>query len=299
MKIVQSLWSKPGQQNGNADFSAINKCGWADRKYNYFSWALSALQFRKFYDEVELVTDKAGYKLLIEQLGLPYTSVKVVLDDLNGYHQNLYALGKIYAYGIQNKPFIHADGDVYIWEKFDTKLENSSLIGQHKEQGDYYQLYYEKIYNEMMSNFSYWPESLEMSVAKSNGIVAINAGILGGNNISFFKYYVAKAFEFVDKNIRSLDKIDVSLSNTVFEQVLFYALSIEKGEAVTCYNPDFVFYWSDITDFTGIPNKTKYIHAIGALKRDRHVIDALEYRLQADYPTYYDRIMNLVRTNQI
>jgi hypothetical protein len=103
----------------------------------------------------------------------------------------------------------------------------------------------------------------------------------------------------VDRNLAHLDKIDIKLFNTVFEQFLFYALSEARGETVACYNPSFVFFWSDITDYTGIPNKTKFIHTIGALKKDKHITDALEYRLQTDYPAYYYRILGLVRTNQI
>ena len=52
--------------------------------------------------------------ILINKLELPYTDVKVVLDDLNDYDRDLYALGKVYAYGIQEEPFIHVDADIYM-----------------------------------------------------------------------------------------------------------------------------------------------------------------------------------------
>ncbi len=79
------------------------------------SWTLSCLNLRKFYENVELVTDEVGYRYLIEKLKLPYSSVRVELDCINTYPSSLWAIGKLYTYGIQNEPFIHVDGDVYIW----------------------------------------------------------------------------------------------------------------------------------------------------------------------------------------
>ncbi len=106
MKIIQSFWSKPSYKKKNVKLHDRNNGGWTDKKYNYFSWALSCLQFRKYYDDVELITDEIGYNILIEKLKLPYTKVDVCLDKINHYHEDLWALGKIYAYSIQNTPFI-------------------------------------------------------------------------------------------------------------------------------------------------------------------------------------------------
>jgi hypothetical protein len=67
MKIVHSFWSKPGQSKIKTEFGRSDG-GWLDRKYYYMSWALSCLLFRKLYDKVELVTDKAGEDLLVQKL---------------------------------------------------------------------------------------------------------------------------------------------------------------------------------------------------------------------------------------
>lgn len=294
MKIVQSLWSKPAQQSQGA-----NKCGWPDKKYNYFSWALSALQFKKYYNEIELVTDKAGYDLLINKLELPYTSVKVVLDDMNDYPAGLYAIGKILAYSLQETPFIHSDGDVYIWERFSPALERAPLLCQHKEAGGDYHKVYMTVFLEMVQNLPFYPEVLYSSINKNNSIVAVNAGIIGGNNIDFFRSYTKAVFEFVDKNIDHLHKINVKESNIVFEQFLFYAMSEERGQHVSYFKPRFTYFWYDFADYTGIPERIKYIHTPGTLKLERSVAEALEYRVLRDYPEYYYRIMNLIRTNHI
>jgi uncharacterized GH25 family protein len=74
MKIVQSLWSIPILQNKKSLFN-IGNGGWAERKFYYMSWALSCLQFKKYYKDLVLVTDKAGKKLLIDKLNLPYSEI--------------------------------------------------------------------------------------------------------------------------------------------------------------------------------------------------------------------------------
>ena len=112
MKIIQSFWS------GNKNDLNFNY-GWLSSKCNYLSWILSSNQLSKYYDEVELFTDKIGYSILIENLKLPYTKVHVILEELNEYDGKLWALAKIKAYGVMSVPFLHVDGDVYIFEEFD------------------------------------------------------------------------------------------------------------------------------------------------------------------------------------
>ena len=294
MKIVQSLWSKPGRQKADG-----NRCSWPDKKYNYFSWALSALQFRKYYDQVELITDEQGYDLLINKLELPYTNIKLVLNDLDCYPADLWALGKLYAYGMQEEPFIHADADVYIWGRFNESLENASLLCQNIERGEEYNQWYTGVFFDMLKNFRYYPPVFDKSIARNGSIVSINAGILGGSNMPFFRNYAKEAFLFVDKNIDLLNMVDLKTSNTIFEQFLFYALSEESNEQLQFYNPHFIRYWNDLADFTKVPHENRYLHLIGKSKKDKHIVRSLEYRLQTEYPRYYYRILNLIRTNQI
>jgi hypothetical protein len=299
MKIVQSLWSKPGKKKDFKDFSVTNTCGWPSKKHNYLSWTLSCLQFKKYYDEVELVTDEAGYDLLIDKLHLPYSTVKVVLDVLNDYHEGLFALGKIHAYSLQDKPFIHADGDVYIWKRFDKYLEDASLVCQNIERGVDYNRWYMKAFWELVQEFETYPFVLDQCIAKNDCITAANTGIVGGSNLRFFKDFAREARDFVDRNTKHVDKININMFNAIFEQFLFYALAESCGEKLTYYNPGFVRFWNDIADFTCIPSKSKYIHAMGIFKRTRSTVDALEDYVRDHYPDFYFNLMNLLRTNQI
>jgi hypothetical protein len=61
------------------------------------------------------------------------------LDELNNYDDNLWALAKIKSYSLMNEPFLHIDGDVFIFEPFNKNLMKTSIITQNIETtSDYY-----------------------------------------------------------------------------------------------------------------------------------------------------------------
>lgn len=70
MKIIQSFWT------GNVSDTS-KTYGWLSSKYHYLGWILSVNQLKKFYTQVELVTDSYGYDILIEKMNLPYSKVHV------------------------------------------------------------------------------------------------------------------------------------------------------------------------------------------------------------------------------
>lgn len=115
--------------------SLTDSYGWLLPIFNYLSWIISCNQLRRYYDDVTLVTDSQGYDVLINKLHLPYTDVIESLDCLNHYNPNLWALAKIKAYQSIKEPFIHVDGDVFIWTKIDESLrDHNSLSGMKKLQ---------------------------------------------------------------------------------------------------------------------------------------------------------------------
>ncbi len=96
-------------------------------------WALSCLQWQKIYNKVTLYADDIAAKLLIDTLRLPNTTVICELGKLNSCHPSLWALPKIYAYSKQESPFLHVDGDVFIWHRFNETLLQGGLIAQNKQ----------------------------------------------------------------------------------------------------------------------------------------------------------------------
>jgi hypothetical protein len=295
-RIVQTLWTKPVFES-NDTMHRFNG-GWPSKKYNYMSWALSCLQFRKFYNNVELVTDLRGKHLLIDILGLPYTKVQVELDNLNNYPSSLWALPKIYAYSIQDEPFIHADGDVLIWEKFSDHFENAQLCSQqmvidHKPQYT--------IMEEIESCFNYIPNCIVRDRKETLILKTSNAGLFGGTNLYFFKEYAKMSFEFINKNFSKLTKIKSATLGIIYEEYLFYCMAKEANIEITyLLNPiDNDFIGNTLVDFETVPTKTKFIHPVGSYKLYQQVSDLLAYTLLLYYPEYYYKILGLLNDFEI
>jgi len=292
MRIIQSLWS--GKQTDLLKHNA----GWASPEYHLMSWALSCLQLTQFYDNVTLYTDSASAGMLIDKLKLPYAEVVCNLDKLNKYDPGLWALAKIDTYQQQEKPFLHVDGDVFIWKAFDQNLLSGDLIAQNKEAATDY---YEKIMLALETSLSYFPQEIIDDRNSNKLIYAFNAGILGGNDIPFFKEYTSKAFEFVERNAETLGKINLANFNIFFEQYLFYCLAKIKKNKVSLLDNNLHDDngYRGFGDFHEVPHNRQYLHLLGTYKRNRRVCNQMAFTLRKYYPDYYYRIVQLFRDNQL
>lgn len=288
MRIVQSYWSC-----GKSDL-IINQPGWLAPEYNLMSLALSALQLKKYYKDLVLYADSASAKLLIDKLNLPYTEMYCELDKLNKYHPELWALPKIHVYAKQDEPFLHIDGDVFIWKPFEKKLIQNDLVAQNMESAT---VYYSKIMNELEANLNYFPMEILEERTQKNPIHAYNAGIFGGQDTIFFRDYARKAFEFVNKNETALSKIRVGNFNIFFEQYLFYCLAKKQNKKVGVLFEDIIGdnQYKGFGDFTEVPYNKQYLHLLGNYKRSKTVCLQLADRLRQDYPEYYYKIIGLYK----
>src|SRR5579859_1820148 len=199
MNMVQTCWSchkKDMMQDG---------FGWLSPAYNLMSWALSCLQLRKYYSRLELHTDSHAARMLIDKLQLPYTEAHCDLDGLEGYDPQLWALSKIHTYSVQEAPFLHIDGDVFIWKPLDQDLLKRGLIAQNEEADT---AYYSNVISHLRTCLSFFPEEMASGTDAGAPVRSYNAGIIGGSDLPFFREYCRKAFEFVDKNAGQLHQIN-------------------------------------------------------------------------------------------
>ena len=295
MKIVHSFWSKPMIGNKGEMIGSH----WRHPKFFMMSWALSCLTFKDNYGDIELVTDKLGYQLLIERLKLPYTSVKVELDCLNHYPSSLWAIGKLYSYKIQNEPFLHVDGDVYLWGRFGDLIENAALVSQ---QMDLDEGYYSNAIENLRSNDFFLPQVMELDLFNSDRIESCNAGVLGGNDLDFIGNYCAEAFNFIDKNSNRYNR---SFNGThyalLYEQYLFSCMARSKKKKIEFYldydlkqKDDFV-----IGDISSFLNKYKYdkrfVHMYSSRKGLIDSCYELSNQIELEFPNYYQHINNLFK----
>ncbi len=289
MKIIQSFWS------GGKDILR-ESFGWHSPQHHLMAWALSCQNIRNFYGNVELYTDNQGYEILINQLHLSYSKVHVILDELKPYPKELWALAKIKAYSQQNEPFIHIDGDVFIYSKFDECIHKAALIAQNSEKAtEYYQSKFSNVINRM----PYLPGFMDIEF-NNMPVCSCNAGIIGGNDIGFLKKYSSEVFDFVDKNIFAANPLPSHLLinfNILFEQIFFYNLTRKEGKEITCLFDnvfeDNGYKYDDFGDFATVPFLHSYLHFIGPIKRDKRACDLMSRVLLRDYPEHFFKIASL------
>ncbi|WP_348745632.1 DUF6734 family protein [Tenacibaculum sp. 190524A05c] len=286
MKVIQSFWSKPSMNQSN-DPNSRFKGGWLKQKYSFYSQALSCLTFKQFYNDVELYTDTKGKELLIDQLNLPYSKTHITLDKINSYNPKLWALGKIVSYAEQTEPFLHADSDVFIWEKFPEEMLSSQLFTQNIEVNF---PAYQDAFNDILINFDWIPTELINSLYKNQNIHAFNAGIIGGQNHEFFRLLKEKVLSFIDENVHLFEKIDVGIFNTIFEQQLGFALAEKNNIPIHYYLQDVDSDFSKVINFHTVPFDSKYVHCIGYAKKSEFACEQLEARLQYHFPDFYTQL---------
>ena len=289
MKIIQTFWTGPASAGDKIfDF----KGGWLSSEYHWMSWSLSCLQLRKFYDDVELITDSRGKTILIDTLNLPYTKVSTALDGaLDKYPHQLWSLAKIFSYNTQCTPFLHLDGDVFIWQPLDEQINNASIISQNKEENIFY---YRDMLTDVGKYFKYISPSLKNIFPLPETIYASNTGIFGGNDLAFIKEYCSAAFELVDRNQELPQYVTNPQFNFLFEQCLLYYMAKEKGI-------DIDYVMREIEDSPKYENYVRFmdvpfiqlIHPVGGYKKMPLTCDRLARRLRKEYPEYYYEIINL------
>lgn len=268
--------------------------GWAAPEYHLMGWALSCLQIQRLYKRVDLYCNSKAASLLKDELGLPYSNVYVTHDDLNIVNEKLWALPKVFTYSLQNEPFLHLDGDVFLFKELPTSLLGSELIAQNIEIASDYYL---STQMELMKYFTYFPNCVKSDFYSTNPFRAVNAGILGGSDIMFIKEYADLAFKYINENARHLSSINVDSFNVFFEQHLFYSLAKEKGLPVEFLIEGIIVdnQYKHLGDFHEVPCKKNYLHLIGQYKRDEHTCRLMASKLRQLYPEYYYRIIALCK----
>lgn len=288
LSFIQTLYiSKSG--------NPYKECfGWAAPEYHLMSWALSCLQLQSIYGEVHLYCNSPAAYLLCEKLGLPYSQVKITHDTLQLPDDRLWALPKIFTYSLQDKPFLHLDGDVFLFKELPSNLLSKELIAQNIESATDYYLQTQK---ELETSFTYFPDCVITDFKSNTPIRAVNAGILGGSNICFIKEYATLAFKYVNRNINHLDSINVDRFNVFFEQHLFYSLAqkgkLDIGVLITGTINDNQYLY--LGNFHETPCNRSYLHLLGHYKKDELTCRMMASKLRELHPEYYYKIIKLLK----
>ena len=255
-KALYSHWSKP---NENTDLFA----GFNTEQDFANSLHLSVLCSKKWFEEVELVTDKEG-KEFVNRHKIPFDNIIVCLDDYNHIRSKHWAIGKIVACNMQKAPFMHIDNDVFLFKKPRKSLLESDASFQN----------FEKVEDHWYTN--------QLKVAKKEKPIkeidysikaSVNCGIMGFNKLDLIPEWLDLAYQFIEwfDNTKIIKK---ELSSIMFEQYHLFQLLIKYKYKV-----------SVIADFYVSPKiakETGYTHLIAASKRRPDIEEMVENRLSRE-----------------
>lgn len=288
MKFVQTFWTGTATETDKAAPLKL-KAGWHTSEYHWMSWALSCLQLLKLYDQVELVTDRLGKQILIDTLGLPYTSVSLALEgELEELPPGLFSLAKIKTYSLQKEPFIHVDGDLFLFQSLPPHILQSGLVSSNPEADLFFNA---EAVKEVTQKGYVLPHHLK-GLENETHLFSSNAGIIGGHDLDFIKAYCNHAFDFVAANKALLKESVPDGSNFLIEQMSFFYLARKMGKGVAYVSEDPVTdpLYHDFIRVADIPD-VPMVHAVGGCKRFPFMLDHLAKRLRLHYPDYYYRIL--------
>ena len=292
MKYIQTFWTRTTPEADLLNISA----GWLSPEYHWMSWALSCLQLKKLFGNIELITDTKGKYILSEVLKLPYDNVLTSLDSsMNGYPESLWALAKMHSYKMQREPFLHFDSDFFLWAKPVDELFSAELVAQNIEKD---LAFYKNTLDELSKCLKVIPEPCQPQYYTGKSIYACNAGIIGGSDLAFFQEYCQFAFDFVNANPGCFEFDNAANVNFVIEQYFFCWLA-EKKKIPISFLVDRVQedpMYGSYVDFNNLPF-TKLVHTVGGHKKSIEICDHVAKQLRMEYPDHYYHILDILKRN--
>ena len=296
MRSVWSFWSTP--------YAAWNNCTWRSAKHHLLAWWLSLHTAGQHYPESVLITDREGKRLLVDELRLPFTQVSTELETLAGAHPDWWCLGKLLAYSLQDRPFVHIDTDVFLWKPLPPSLLEAPVFVQCRD-------------HFTPTDWCYRPRDVEQAFAKEkltlpkeweyvqsrdSNLTAENCGILGGTNTSFLRYYAKLALNLIlrPRHKAAWSRLpDKKPYTIVLEQFLLSAcVEYHRHHPRSPYRGVEIKHLFHSWDQAYDPNEAArlgYTHLIAGAKTYPAIAKRLEDRVSREDPAYVrlcDRLLS-------
>ena len=285
---VWSFWSLP--------YDNLHKRRWLDDEFHLLSWSLSVMCAAEHFDELRLVTDTDGARLLVDRLELPFTAVSTTLDGLPAGSHRWWVLGKLRAYLEQELPFLHIDSDVYVWKALPGPHQSADVIAQHPEPAPPNDTTYYKplqLHETFTRTGGLLPECIGRYMS-NGGQTAFNVGVFGGHNLNVIHRYAHQATELITSsaNDAAWQALGDPFAWSVFvEQYLLAAVCADmRGRQGGDIDIKFVFPSQEMAFRETYARSVGYTHLIASLKRSQHLKRAVANRLRARYPDVHERV---------
>ena len=221
----------------------------------------------RVFTETEFVTDKRGAEIAT-QLGWPFGEITTPLEDWPAEGlAHIWALGKLVACALQQKPFVQFDGDVLLFKPLPKRLTRHRLIAQSPDFPHYYA--------------SRDMQAAQIVAGFALGGTAYNAGLLGGNDVALVRAYAWAGLDLAQK-FRGCP-LNGTTTSMIVEQYQLGVFSRRVGVEVGTLLP--------LAPTRKQVAKAGYAHLTGAAKREDKWIAKAEARLAADFPDAYARFL--------
>lgn len=219
------------------------------------------------FAETEFVTDKRGAEIAA-LLGWTFGNVSTALENWPAEGlTHIWALGKLVACALQERPFVQFDGDVLLFKPLPKRLTRHRLIAQSPDFPHYY-------------------TSREMLAAQdiagfARGGAAYNAGLLGGNDVALVRAYAWAGLDLAQK-FRGCS-LNGTTTSMIVEQYQLGVFSRRVGVEVGTLLP--------LAPTRKQVAKAGYAHLTGGAKREETWIAKAEARLATDFPEAHERFI--------
>lgn len=255
-----------------------NRCGFRLFSDFLYTTALAVQCASRHFKEVYMVSSDWGVEMF-KEVGLPVTKYTNSINKMKEVSPYFWAYGKMIAYCEQNKPFVHIDNDVFLWDKLPERILKADLCFQSHEPMDEESFKYYHILREPWLNAPVRPQKI---VDNEVYDFAYNCGICGGHNLKFFKEWkeCSEEYIFAKKNHKTFfkDFEDILIHQNLFHEQYFAACLIDMHglrEKVEVLATDA----QHINDGCPEDRPSRYTHLWGTAKVDDSYADKTKLSL--------------------
>lgn len=249
---------------------------------NFYSFLLSYLTLNKYYGKVTMYCNEIGYDTLLKYI--PYD--EFIFFDKNYYNEKMFwNKTKLDAIKKHNKPLIHVDSDVFIFnDLFSEFIDNDKY--DVMEQNLCSKTLNDRISNPFME--------LNINIFRDYGILknfkydgrSASTGVLGIKNLNFFDKYMENIniiYELIIEGKFNTDGVAFYHSH-VMEEVNFYLTYREDN--YNCYD----ILPTKLVDKFGesiVGDKIGYTHMWFGNKFVEEFINLMKSKIKKDFPDKY------------
>jgi hypothetical protein len=290
VRAVWSYWHEP--------FADHRHSAWGSERAHLLAWVLSFETARRHHPDTALVTDSAGARLLVDGLGLDFGTVSLGLDRLDGVDPSWWSIGKLVAVTEQDRPFVHLDADVFLWDPLPPSLVDAPVFVQNPEPfergGSYYRPEaFEHVLGDVAGS---WLPS-EWSWHRRPGVEPRGecCGIVGGTHVDLLHHWAKQGLRLVTEpaNQAAFDHLHrPPLTITVEQYLLSAIVEHHRGRVGSPFADADIAYLFESWCTAGDPKvaaSVGFSHLIADTKRHPANVHRVAERVRRDHPDAYER----------